>query len=259
MSLIALCSASGAPGVTTAALALLWAWPQAVPGRRALLVDADPAGSSLLPGFLKAGIPAGGGVLGVAAERGASPDAVLRHAVSLDPGETRLVLTGVAEPAQARPLSSTWTGLVEVARDVGASGLDVLVDAGRIGHRWEPAQLIEAAEVAVVVTRSSLAGVTAARSAMRSLRETRGPGAHTTVLVVGPSVPYSAAEVAAALDVEPLPPLPLDPWAAQALVGGGSTGWRFARSPLLRAAGDVAALLVTQLQPLAPRPSVGAS
>lgn len=70
MSLVTLCSASGAPGVTTAALALLWTWPQAVPGRRALLIDADPACSGLLPGFLEAGIPAGGGVLGLAAERG---------------------------------------------------------------------------------------------------------------------------------------------------------------------------------------------
>ena len=259
MSLVVLVSASGAPGATTAGLALLWAWPQAVPGRRALLVDADPTGSSLLPGFLEAGIPAGGGVLGVAAERGVSPDVVLHHAVSLDPGETRLVLTGVAEPAQARPLASTWTALVEVARDVSSSGLDVLVDAGRLGHRWEPTPLIEAADVAVIVTRSSLADVTAARSALHSVRESRSPGAHATVLLVGPAEPYSITEVAAALDVEPLPPLPLDPWAARSLAGGGSTRWRFARSRLLRAAGDTAASLAGLLQPLAARPEVGAS
>ena len=258
MSLVVLCSATGAPGVTTAGLALMWAWAQAVPGRRALLVDADPAGSSLLPGFLEAGIPAGGGVLGLAAERGLSPDVVLRHAVSLDPDETRLVLTGVAEPAQARPLASTWTGLVEVAHDVDTSGLDVLVDAGRIGHRWEPSPLIEAADVAVVVTRSSLAGVAAARSALLSLRESRGPGRSTTVLVVGPPEPYSTGEVAAALDVYPLRPLPLDPWAARALTTGGSIGWRFARSPLLHAAREVASSLTARVQPLAPRPSVGA-
>lgn len=259
MSLVALCSASGAPGVTTAGLALLWAWPQAVPGRRALLVDADPAGSGLLPGFLEVGIPAGGGVLGVASERGVSPDTLLRHAVSLDPGETRLVLTGVAEPAQARPLSSTWAGLVEVARDVDASGLDVVVDVGRIGHRWEPTQLLVAADVAVVVTRSSLAGIAAARSALRTVRESRGPGAQITALVIAPSDPYSAAEVAAALDVDSIPPLPLDPWAARALAAGGSPGWRFARAPLLRAAGDTAASLAELVQPLAARPAVGAS
>lgn len=259
MSLTVLCSASGAPGATTATLALLWTWPHAVPGRRALLLDADPAGSSLLPHFLAAGIPAGGGVLGLAAERGTSADAVLRHAVSLDAGEERLVLTGLAEPAQARPLASTWTGLVEVARDVATGGLDVLVDAGRIGHRWEPSPLIEAADVVVVVTRSTLAAVTAARSALRTLRERRGPGTKNTALVVGRPDPYTATEVATALEVDPLSPLPLDPSAADALASGGSAGWRFARSPLLRAAGDVAAALAAQVQPLAPRPSVGAS
>ncbi|MCB2175756.1 MAG: hypothetical protein KQH57_08105 [Actinomycetales bacterium] len=258
MSLTVLCSASGAPGATTAALALLWTWPQAVPGRRALLVDADPAGSSLLPHFLAAGIPAGGGVLGLAAERGTSADAVLRHAVSLDAGEERLVLTGFAEPAQARPLSATWTGLAEVARDVAAGGLDVLVDAGRIGHRWEPSPLIEAADVVAVVTRSTLTAVTAARSALRSLRESRGPGTKNTALVVGRPDPYTAAEVATALEVDPLPALPLDPAAAGALARGSGAGWRFARSPLLRAAGDIAASLAAQVQPLAPRPSVGA-
>ena len=177
------------------------------------------------------------------------------HRCPIRPASTR-TSSPLAPTSRA---TSTNPVQVEVARDVAASGLDVLVDAGRIGHRWEPAQLIEAAEVAVVVTRSSLADVTAARSALHSVRESRSPGAHATVLLVGPAEPYSITEVATALDVEPLPPLPLDPWAAQALVGGGSTGWRFARSPLLRAAGDVAALLVTQLQPLAPRPSVGAS
>jgi len=251
VSLLVLCSASGAPGVTTAGLALMWVWAQAVPERRALLVDADPAGSGLLPGFLEASIPAGGGVLGLAAERGLTPDAVLRHAVSLDPGETRLVLTGVSEPVQARPLTPTWAGLVEVARDVDAGGLDVLADAGRIGHRWEPAPRIEAADCVVVVTRGSLAGVTAARSALRSLRETRRPGAHTTVLVIGGPGPYSATEIAAALDVEPLPALPLDPRAARALSHGGSAEWRLARSSLLRAAADVATALVERVRSIA--------
>jgi hypothetical protein len=258
MSLVVLCSASGAPGVTTAGLALMWVWPQAVPGRRCLLVDADPAGSGLLSGFLEAGIPAGGGVLGLAAERGLSPDAVVRHAVSLDPGETRLVLTGVVEPVQARPLASTWTGLVELARDVGAAGLDVLVDAGRIGHRWEPTPLIEAADVVVVVSRSTLAGVTAARSALRSLRDTRGPGTHTTVLVVGRPEPYSAAEVATALDIEPLPALPLDPQAARTLARGGNSEWRLTRSQLLRAATDVATALAERTRTLSPRLTAGA-
>jgi hypothetical protein len=259
MSLVLLCSASGAPGVTTAGLALTWTWSQGLPGRRALLVDADPTGSRLQPGFLEAGIPAGGGILGAAAERGISLDVMLHHAVSLDQGETRLVLTGVAESAQARPLASTWAGLVDVARDAGAVGLDVLVDAGRLGHRWEPTPLLEAADVAVVVTRSSLAAVAVARSALNTLRAARSPGARTTVLIVGPPDPYSPAEVAKALSVEPLPSLALDTWAAQSLAAGGNAGWRFTRSPLLRSAGDVVTALSASLDALTAQPRVGAS
>ena len=143
--------------------------------------------------------------------------------------------------------------------DPGAGGLDVMVDAGRIGHRWEPSRLIEAADLAVVVTRSSLAAVAGARAALRSLRDVRTPGAMTTALVVGPPDPYSAIEVATALEAEPLPALPLDPSTAHALARGGGTGWRFVRSPLLRTAADVATTVGVHLQPLTVRPSVGAS
>lgn len=137
-------------------------------------------------------------------------------------------------------------------------GVDVVVDAGRLGHRWEPSALIQAADVVVVAARSCLAGITAARSALRTVRESRTPGAHAAALVVGPPDPYPAAEVAAALAVDALPPLPRDPWAARALAGGGSTGWRFARSPLLRAAADLAASLARQVAPIAARPVVSA-
>ena len=47
MVMITFASASGAPGVTSTALALASSWP-----RRVLLVEADPSGSSaLLAGF----------------------------------------------------------------------------------------------------------------------------------------------------------------------------------------------------------------
>jgi cellulose biosynthesis protein BcsQ len=48
MSVIALCSASGAPGVTTTAVGLALLWPRPV-----LLVEADPAGGSVLAGWFR--------------------------------------------------------------------------------------------------------------------------------------------------------------------------------------------------------------
>ena len=43
MAVIALCSASGSPGVTTTAVALAWNWPRPV-----MLVEADPVGGSAI-------------------------------------------------------------------------------------------------------------------------------------------------------------------------------------------------------------------
>ena len=58
MAVIVMTSAAGAPGTTTAALTMALQWP-----RRCLLVEADPAGSSLVPGWL------GGASMGKGAAR----------------------------------------------------------------------------------------------------------------------------------------------------------------------------------------------
>ena len=69
MTVIALTSAKGSPGVTTIALALAWAWPQVAPDRRVLVVDADMAGGDLAPGYLRGAVSSADGVLGLAAAR----------------------------------------------------------------------------------------------------------------------------------------------------------------------------------------------
>lgn len=70
MSLVAVGSAKGSPGVTTVALALAVVWP---PERRLLLAESDPAGSGLTPRF------------GLSPERGIATLAPLsRHEFSLN-------------------------------------------------------------------------------------------------------------------------------------------------------------------------------
>ena len=257
MSIIALCSATGAPGATTTALALGWAWPVAHPDRRALVVDADVAGSGILPGYLQAGIPAGGGVLALAAERSAiDPHAVLEHAVALDVSAARMVLTGVTDPAQARALGSVWSGLVRAARDLGQGGVDMIVDVGRLGHQHQPTVLLEQADLVVVVLRSSLPSVTGAASALRSLREMRGPGPRTTAVLVGEGQPYMAREIDRALDLDRLVRLADDQWAATILSIGGATGWRFERSVLLRSARLLASDLAAGIEAVTPSRAV---
>ncbi|WP_199421649.1 hypothetical protein [Actinotalea solisilvae] len=249
MALFTLCSASGAPGVTTTALALTRTWSGAIAHRVALLVDADPVGSALIPAFVEGGIPTGGGILGVAAERAATADDVLRHAVALDESASCLILTGVSESGQARPLGGVWSTLVEVAHELERSGLDVIVDAGRLGHRWEPQPLIDAADVAVLVSRPTLPAVAAARTALAELRSRRLAGAATGVLVVGRPAPYSAGEVARALDAEALPELPEDVWASRALSLLGPVTPRLRRSALVRAVTQTAAALARTAAP----------
>ena len=240
MAVFTLCSASGAPGVTTSAFALAHVWHLAT-GRSALLVDADPVGSALIPAFAGAGIPSGGGILAVAAERAASADEVLRRSVALDDEATCLVLTGVTEPAQARPLGAVWTTLVEATHELDGLGIDVLADAGRLGHRWEPQPLIEAADVAVLVTRTSLSSVALARPGLAELARRRPASTPVRLLVVGPPIPYSPREVARALNADVLPELPDDAPGARALLLGEAPSGRLGRSGLLRAARQTAA------------------
>ena len=56
MSLIALTSAKGSPGVTTAALAVALTWPLGSPGSRVLLLDADMAGGDIAAGYLRGAV-----------------------------------------------------------------------------------------------------------------------------------------------------------------------------------------------------------
>ena len=164
MSVVALTSARGAPGVTTTALALVSAWELARPGRRVLLVDADPAGSGVLTGPLRTGVPDSAGISLLAAARlPLSVEQVIGCAVALDEGSTRMVLPGVADPMQARPLAATWSALVDVARDLSGHGVDVVVDAGRLGHRHEPTPWLSQADLLAVVVRGDLASVAACR------------------------------------------------------------------------------------------------
>ncbi|NMR19227.1 hypothetical protein [Cellulomonas fimi] len=253
MSVLVFCSATGAPGVTATALVVAWALPLAHPGRRSLVVDADVAGSGILPGFLRAGVGADGGILALASDRTAvSGETLLEHAVALDEAGARWVLTGITDPAQGRTVRDLATSLAEGARALHEAGVDVVVDVGRLGHRYEPTALLERADVVAVVFRSTLPSITGARAALGSLHTLRGPAAATLGVVVGAARPYGAGEIARELHLPGVLTLPEDPWAAGILTAGGGTGRRFENSALVRGARALATELTAAGQGLRP-------
>lgn len=226
-------SVKGAPGVTTSVLALAWVWPT-MTGRRALVVDADAAGSGILPGLLHAEPAATGGLLALAATRDTDQAAAaLAAATALDGDEDRLLLTGVSDPAQARALDGLWPRLTQACAELDAHGVDVLVDTGRLGPHCEPGGLWQTATVRVVGVDSRLAGIATARTILNADTEQGQP---PRLLVIGPDRPYSIAEIRTALGLGDIDALAWDRRAAGVFSDGTPAGWWFTRSPLLRTA-----------------------
>src|ERR1035437_11079402 len=127
MAVVAMTSVKGAPGVTTAALALTSAWPV---HRRAVLVEADPAGGDIAARF---GISPDPGLAslatGLRAERSSGTSGTLtQHAQELPGG-----LRGLVEPVSRTEARSaleivpdSLSGLAE------AESVGLIVDCGRL-------------------------------------------------------------------------------------------------------------------------------
>src|SRR3954452_23618500 len=96
--LIALCSAKGAPGVTTSGLALTLTWP-----RRVVLAELDPAGGDVLAGYGRGEVSAGGlAELELAARRGGPARHLDAHLLQLDADRRVRLLPGLSDPIGAR-------------------------------------------------------------------------------------------------------------------------------------------------------------
>lgn len=243
MTVIAVCSAKGAPGATTAALALALAWP--LHGGSVLLVDADPAGADLATGYLQGATGPGAGAGVIATARGDLLEAVHGSAVALDAAGSRLLLTGPAPfPPTRAGAAPAWSRLRELD-GTGEGSWTVLVDVGRLPTGMD-VPLLASADHVVLVTGSSLRAVAAARPAATALRTAEPAGSSSPrgwLLVVGERRPYPAAEVASSLGLPLLGALPWDPRAAAVLSDGAPAGRWFARTALMRSATAVAVRL----------------
>jgi len=229
MSLVALVSAKGSPGVTTAALAMAGVWP---PERRVLVAELDPAGGDLGPRFA---LPADPGLvqLGSVCRRGLTPADVWRHTQSL-PGTTP-VLLGASSPEQALGLRDLWARLGPVLANLG-DDVDVLADCGRISPTSPVLEVARRADLVVAVARPTLDGVAHVRTRLAAPL-TQGRFA---VVLVG-EAPYPTPEVEEALGARVLGVLAHDPLAASLLAGRAGNERALRRSALVRSARDLAA------------------
>lgn len=249
MAVVSLLSAKGSPGVTTTALLTAALWPRPV-----LLLDADPAGGDVavrLPADAGGPLDADRGMLPLltAARRGLSPAQLLEQ-VQAGAGGTGVV-AGLAGPEQSAAAAATWPALAAAVGGIaGASGHDVVVDAGRTAPDAVHLPLLRTSDVVVLVLRADVSGVLHARERVRGLATAlrRGDGLlpRFGVVVVGdprrPDVAQAVEAVTSAGEfVEEFGRLPLDT-AGAAVFDGGRTP-RPERTALVRAGRPLVATL----------------
>jgi MinD-like ATPase involved in chromosome partitioning or flagellar assembly len=227
--LVALLSAKGSPGVTTAALCLA-----AQAGPAALVVEVDPAGGDLeCWATPRRGLHQEAGLVGLAT--GVGPrvsDAELRgYAVEVVPG-----VAAITAPTSWSAMSAVLARCGDRLGSVLALGGGlVFADLGR----WLPSAplggLLWAADAVLVVCRPTLESIEHARGLVAPGGPVDGaPGAVGVVVVGGP---YGPAEIADALRVPVVGLLPWDPSAVVALVEHG-TGRAWQRAALAAAAAE---------------------
>ncbi|MBT9257182.1 hypothetical protein KMZ32_19790 [Phycicoccus sp. MAQZ13P-2] len=200
MSVFVLCSAAGSPGVTTTALGLAMTWPRPV-----LLVEADPTGgSALLAGHFRGQVQPTASLVDLALELHPSglDDAIPAVAMNV-PGSRVSIVAGTRAHRQARALTSLWEPLASSLGRMDALGQDVIVDAGRLGLAGSPEPLLAAADGCLLVLRTDLVALAAARSWCSTLAgqfEARGDARALSLMAVGEGRPYSAREIANVLE-----------------------------------------------------------
>ena len=218
--LYALVSAGGAPGVTTAAIALGLTWPSA-----AIIAECDPSGGDVLAGLLAGRVAAGQGLMEHAIEAGhdseAAANSLSTQLVPLDADRTRQVLPGLTDPRQAAGLASAWP---VVAAALTAQQADVIADCGRLdAGTGQPLAVLSAARTVAIVMRPTLRQVWSARPRVDMLTQLVGGNARLALLLTGPGS-HSAREVSHALGVPVAAVLANDARTAALLSDG--LGWQ---------------------------------
>lgn len=238
MAVVALTSARGSPGVTTMALAMTLVWPRPV-----LLVEADVSGgSSVLAGYLRGTVPHDRSLLALALahRHGSLDDELWRQTVALDEAGDRHLVPAIADPVQAASLAQLWAPLSTAFFALAHDGVDVIVDAGRLGATHGPQLLLRRADAVLLLTRSQLPAVAATRARAVGLQQdvagTGGDSDGLALMLVGEGRPYTAREIGKAVGVPVLTSIAWDPAAAEVLSVGAARPRRWEGSAFVRSA-----------------------
>ena len=128
MSVVALSSPKGSPGVTTLAVALASWWP-----RPSIVIEADPAGGDLAA---RLALPEEPGLVSLAAAHRRRPITASSKTTLLEPfvQETAAGIRAVVAPASPRQVVAALGLLPEVRPTLAPRGTDLLVDIGRMSE-----------------------------------------------------------------------------------------------------------------------------
>jgi len=203
MTTVALASVKGAPGVTTAVLALAATWPAT---RSVVVAELDPDG----------------GVIAARRELRLEPGlvtlaAALRRGGDSVDGHTQAVGTRIRAIVTPPSAEQTRAALAVAGdrlwRAFDTSPDDLLVDCGRLTATSPVLALARRAAATVLLARPRLEDVALLRESLPALRR---EGVEPGVVLVGDG-PYAPDEVAAAVDVPITAVLPADRRSAAAL------------------------------------------
>ena len=245
MSSILLCSLSGAPGVTTTAVALAVGWPG--DGRTPVVVEADACGGDMAARFALPYTPGLVELAGAARRRSDTGQLLAEHtqrlAFARDTVEVVLAPPGGAQARVALPALTAPGGVL-----AGDDTHLVLVDAGRIDPAGPAWPLLSTVDTVLVLVPSRVEGLARLEAALPELRHA---AAGRLLVVLTAADRYTPAEVADTFDVAVSDGvLPDDPAAAAVLAGRWAPRRWWRRLPLAGAAGLLAGELSVRLGPV---------
>lgn len=239
MALQVVVGSAGAPGCTTTALGLSLQHEG-----RVLLVDASrDASQAVLAGFLQGTAAANAGLEEFARRRRmGAPIDLGTASVPLEQDSERRFLPGFGHLGAVDLFEPAWSDLARALRQFADEGWHVVVDAGRGTSARVLEPLVGVADEVLMVARTSLRHLAAARPVCDLLEPLVAASPRSTramLALVGEGMPYDRHEVAAQFGWQVGIVLPFLPEHAAVLSDGAPPPRRWDRSPLLMAFRDL--------------------